>query len=136
MVLQSAIRIVNNPTSNFTATRVAQFKRTALVYMHTKAFEKSDSVKSTFLDTQAYCLSEFTTLFFNEILRVQGAERKERIYTFMQASRENPMWNDPDRETADSYILANELTPFSLDTDWEKALAMAQVLLKNKTKPE
>lgn len=130
MVLQSATRVVNSPTSNFTATRVAQFKRTALTYMRDKAFEQSDSVKVAFLDTQAYYLSEFTTLFFNEILRVQGPERKERIYLFMQASKECPQWHDPDTETTDAYIIADELTPFSLDTDWEKAFAMAQVLLR------
>lgn len=130
MVLQSATRVVNSPTSNFTATRVAQFKRTALTYMRDKAFEQSDSVKASFLDTQAYYLSEFMTLFFNEILRVQGPERKERIYLFMQASRECPLWNDPDKETAESFIIADELTPFSLDTDWDKAFALAQVLLR------
>lgn len=130
MVLQSATRVVNSPTSNFTATRVAQFKRTALTYMREKAFERSDSVKADFLDTQAYYLSEFTTLFFNEILRVQGPERKERIYLFMQASTECPLWNDPDEETTHAYIIADELTPFSLDTDWEKAFALAQVLLR------
>lgn len=130
MVLQSATRMVNNPTSNYQATRVAQFKRTALTYMREKAFEQSDSVKIKFLDTQAYYLSEFTSMFFHSILRYQGYDRRERIYLFMQASRECPMWNDPDKETAESYILADEITPFSLDTDWEVAYAKAQILMK------
>lgn len=129
MVLQSATRIVNSPTSNFNLTRIAQFKRTALTYMRDKAFEKSDSVSANFLDTQAYCLSEFTTLFFNEIFKVEGSKRKDLIYTFMKASLECPMWNDPDKETSEAFIAADELTPFSLDTDWEKALAMVQVLI-------
>ena len=121
MVLQSATRTVNSPTSNFTVTRVAQFKRTALTYLRDKAFEQSDSVKSAFLDTQAYCLSEFTTSFFNQIVHCSGDTRRQVIQKFMDASRNNPLWGDPDTETTHSFITANELTPFSLDTDWEKA---------------
>ena len=124
MVMESATRIVNNPTSNYTLTRVAQFKRTALTYMRGKALETpeaNDTEVVHFLDTQAYYLNEFTDRFFREILKVSGNARKECIMTFVKASSENPVWNDPDKSVTESYIGTGELTPFSLDTDWEKA---------------
>ena len=66
-VLNNATRIVNSPVSSFTQTQIAQFKRTALVYMKRKAYEETDTIPSLFLDTQAYYLSEFVTLFFEHV---------------------------------------------------------------------
>ncbi len=133
-VLENATRTVNTPSTNFTFTRIAQFKRTALIYLKSKAHETMSEVTTDFLDTQAYCMSEFITLFFDEILKdskLSPEARKDKIYMFMDATVMNPLFNDPDRETTYAYIDdGNELTPFSLDTDWEKALAQAQVLLK------
>ena len=70
MVLGNATRIVNTPTSPYTQTQIAQFKRTALIYLKSKAFEQTDSVTTQFLDTQAYFLSEYLTLFFDEIIKL------------------------------------------------------------------
>ncbi len=135
-VLDNATQVVNTPSTDFTRTRIAQFKRTALVYLKQKAFETMPQVTTTFLDTQAYCMSEFLTQFLFEILKdsnLSEDERKEKIYMFMDATLRNPLFNDPDKETAHSYINeGTELTPFSLDTDWEKALAQVQVMLKEK----
>ena len=133
-VLESATRTVNSPTSNYTQTQIAQFKRTALIYMSRKATEKDGQVEASFLDTQAYCMSEFLTLFFSEVIKdrnLSASDRKEKIYTFMKATLENPQWNDPDQATAQSFIQSDELTPFSIDCNWEKALAWVQVQLKN-----
>lgn len=135
MVLASATRTVNSPTSNYTQTQIAQFKRTALVYLKRKALEAdSTGVSSQLLDTQAYYLSEFLTYFFDEILksrRLPDEKRKERITLFMDASVSNPLFGDHDEETTLSYITnGGELTPFSLDTDWEKAYAAVKATLK------
>lgn len=130
MVLNNATRVVNSPTSGFTQTQIAQFKRTALVYLRSKAFEQTDSVPAQFLNTQAYYLSEFLTLFFDEILkskRLSEAKRKERIMLFMDASLSNPLYKDPDEETTMAYIKnGGELTPFCLNTDWQKAYLAAK----------
>lgn len=133
MVLESATRQVNAPTTDFTRTRVAQFKRTALIYMKSKALETMPEVTTTFLDNQAYYLSEFVTLFFEQLLRNKKhseSARKEKIYMFMSASIKNPLFGDPDTETTQSYINeGSELTPFSLDTDWQKAYLAAKAQL-------
>lgn len=136
LVLNNATRIVNNPTSSYTQTQISQFKRTALIYMKSKAFEETDSVPSSFLDTQAYYLSEFVTLFFNDVIkskRLTDEKRKERIMMFTDASISNPMFSDPDKEVTLSFINdGGELTPFSIDTDWQKAYAAALSQLKKK----
>lgn len=134
LVLANATRIVNSPVSSYTQTQIAQFKRTALTYMKTKAFEETDTIPSNFLDTQAYYLSEYVTLFFDQIVKTKKlnqAERKERIMLFMDASISNPMFDDNDEETTMSYVKdGNELTPFSLNTDWQKAYAAVKSQLK------
>lgn len=134
-VLENATRIVNNPTSSFTQTRIAQFKRTVLVYMRGKAHEQyTDGVTHNFLNTQAYYLSEFLTLFFDELMKDKGCDeevRKKKILLFMDASVSNPLFDDLDRETTYAYINEpEELTPFSLDTDWQKAYYAAMSQLK------
>lgn len=136
VALENATKIVNTPTASFTQTRIAQFKLTALVYLKKKAFDTMPTVEASFLNTQAYYLSEFLSLFFDEILKDHKAKeetRKEKIYMFMDASRNNPLFNDPDVSTTQSYITAgSELTPFSLNTDWEKAYGAALKELKRK----
>lgn len=133
--LDNATRIVNSPTSGDTQTRIAQFKRTVLVYMRRKAFERTDSVPARFLDTQAYYLSDFITLFFNEILNTEEQskrERKQKIAIFMNASLLNPLFGDEDKETTRSYMMEDEcITPFCLDTDWQKAFVAAKKALEN-----
>lgn len=134
LVLENATRMVNTPSTNFTQTRISQFKRTTLIYMKTKALETMPEVKEDFLNTQAYYLSEFLSLFFDEILKdhkLDPESRKQKIYMFMETSLANPLFNDPDTETTHSYINeGTELTPFSLDTDWQKAYTAAKENLK------
>lgn len=130
LVLNNATRVVNSPTSGYTQTQIAQFKRTALVYLRSKAFEQTDSVPAQFLNTQAYYLSEFLTLFFDEILkskRLSDSKRKARIMLFMDASLSNPLFKDPDEDTTMAFIKnGGELTPFCLNTDWQKAYLAAK----------
>lgn len=134
LVLANATRMVNSPTTSFTNTQIAQFKRTALIYLKEKAFEQRKEVTTDFLDTQAYYLSEFVTFFFDEILkakRLSEEKRKERILLFMDASVSNPLFDDRDLETTMSFITSGgELTPFCLNTDWEKAYAAVSAQIK------
>ncbi len=130
LVLENATKVVNSPTSGFAQTQIAQFKRTALIYMKSKAFERTDSVPAVFLNTQAYYMSEFLSLFFNVILKDKKSDasvRKEKILIFMNASAMNPLYNDEDKETTMAFVNdGGELTPFSLDTDWQKAYLAAK----------
>lgn len=127
LVLNNTARILNSPTSNFTQTQIAQFKRTTLIYMKEKVFAETDTIPSAFLDTQAYFLSEFVTLFCDDIIRCKRLNenrRKERIVVFMDASVSNPLFKDDDTDYTMSYINnGKELTPFCINTNWQKAYA-------------
>lgn len=134
LVLANATRTVNSPTASYTQTQIAQFKRTALIYMKSKAFEVSETVSAEFLDTQACYMSDFITLFFKEFMRQQklpDEERKERILRFMEISISHPLFHDPDEETTLSFITdGGEITPFSLDTNWKEAFEAAEQMVK------
>ena len=133
-VLETAEKVVNNPLSTYTNIKISQFKYTSLKYIKRKALEKNKEVSNQFLDVQAYNMSEFLSLFFKEAIskpNLSPERKKELIFMFMDASCSNPLFEDEDIETTQSYISeGNELTPFSLDTDWEKALAAANAQLK------
>lgn len=135
MVLASATQTVNNPTSNFTQVRLAQFKKTALTYMRQQAESADTAVKYSVLDYQAFYLNQFITSFLRQVIRYsgenQGGQRQAILRLFIQCSLDNPMWNDPDTATTQAYITENEeLTPFSLDTNWQKAFEESEALLK------
>ena len=52
---------------------------------------------------------------------------------FTDASISNPMFEDTDQETTLAFIKdGGELTPFSIDTDWQKAYTAAIAQLKKK----
>ena len=133
-VFEGASRVVNNPSSSYTTLRIAQFKLTALTYLQSKAFETREQVTEDFLNTQAYYMNEFVTsfvaLFVDEKLAREPEELKKRILLYTDASLSNPLFGDTDKETTLSYIGDSEsLTPFSLDTDWEKACAAVKFAL-------
>ena len=136
MVMENATRVVNSPSSSYTQTQIAQFKCTALTYLKRKAFEQTDSVSTDFLNVQAYYLSEFLSSFFNDILksrRKDSVKKQEKIQHYMNATVLNPLFNDSDQETTMSYIVANEkLTPFCLNTNWQKAYFAATGKKKKK----
>ena len=133
-LLDATTNTVNNPTNSYTQVRIAQFKRTALVYMKRKAFEQMPEVTEEFLNKQAYYMSEFVALFFDEILK--GRKEKEnkrlaKINLFMNTSKAYPLFDDPDTDVTESYIIeGNEITPCSLNTDWQKAYGAVKVELE------
>ena len=50
---------------------------------------------------------------------------------FLDATVSNPLFGDTDEEVIYAYIKeGTELTPFSLDTDWQKAFAAVKSQLK------
>jgi hypothetical protein len=58
-------------------------------------------------------------------------ERAKKVMIFLDATVSNPLFNDTDEETIYAYIKeGTELTPFSLDTDWQKALAAVKAQIK------
>lgn len=133
-VLEGAARVVSNPSSSYTTIRIAQFKMTSLTYLQSKAIETRGQVTEDFLNTQAYYMNEFVTsfisMFVDEALAKDKDELKNRILLYTDASLSNPLFNDPDKDTVLSYVDdSDSMTPFSLDTDWEKACAAVRYVL-------
>ena len=134
LVYESAKSTLENPATPLAKAKIAQFKISQLTYLYQKAFETMPEVTDRFLDVQAYYLSEFMTLYQTDLVKsstLSGEERAKRVMIFLDATVSNPLFNDTDEETIYAYIHeGTELTPFSLDTDWEKALAAVKAQLK------
>lgn len=134
IVYQNAEQIINDPNSGITKTKIAQFKVSQLTYLYQKAFETMPEVTDRFLDVQAYYLTEFMALYQAELVKSSKEtpeERAKKVMIFLDATVSNPLFNDTDEETIYAYIKeGTELTPFSLDTDWQKALAAVKAQIK------
>ena len=133
IVYKNAEQIVNDPNSGVTKARIAQFKVSQLTYLSQKAFETMPEVTDRFLDVQAYYLTEFMSLYQAELVKSSKdtpEERAKKVMIFLDATVSNPLFGDTDEETIYAYIKeGTELTPFSLDTDWQKALAAVKAQL-------
>lgn len=119
--------VVENPQSSAIARGISQFKLDALNYLAIKMQEEMPDSSVYFLDNQAISMNEYVTYYIQK--RVQYNEmpkalQEEMTKMFMEASRNNPLFKDKDKEMVLSYYNNGEsLIRFSLDTDWEKALA-------------
>ncbi|MGM9688224.1 MAG: hypothetical protein ACI3YD_04165 [Alloprevotella sp.] len=124
-VMDNALHVANSPASPFTQVQIAHFKRDALLYLKKKAAEVNGTPTGQFLDTQAFFLSEFLTLFFKETVKMKRLDEdkwKQRKQLFTDASLKHPLTDDPDTQTTMAYVTREDgITPFCLNTDWEKA---------------
>lgn len=125
---------LSNPLINPIVKKISQFKVDALDYMVTKMKEQMPDSTVTFLDREAYAMSNFINLYTQAILENRnqpGAYQVKIIKLFMDASYSNPLFNDPDKELVLGYFCDGEsLTRFSLDTDWRRAYNAADSELK------
>ena len=105
--------------------------------MKQKAFDTMPEVTTNFLNTKAYYLSEFITLFFNELMKTKGLKEDKQqmcIMLFVKAANAHPQFKIVEEATAEDSISTGEnLIPFSLNTDWEKAYEEVQEKLKSKS---
>lgn len=112
--------------------KIALFKVDALTYLNTKMLEvlldstqqRSYNVTAR-RDSMAYYMYDYVNLFSKEYARANKKADKERVIKiFREASINNPLFNDRDREYVLTYYNRDDfLTQFSLDTDWVKANA-------------
>lgn len=133
-VYEKATAVVNNPASSDDAIQINQFKVTALNYMSTMVKKRGLQKDAYFYDSQAVNLSSFVTDFQANLEKARTlapSKRTEILKIYTDASRFNPMFKDPDKEKVNCYVDdRNTLTPFCLDTDWEKAYEQATTLAK------
>jgi len=133
-LLQKAKATVSDPKTNDMNRQICQFKVDALDYMLLKMREQMPDSTVYFLDRQAYALNSFMSLYMQQLLnnRNQPAAYQVKIIKlFMDASYSNPLFFDSDKELTLAYFAdGKNLTRFSLDTDWRRALIAVDSELK------
>lgn len=119
--------VVENPQSSAIARGISQFKLDALNYLAIKMQEEMPDSSVYFLDNQAISMNEYVTYYIQKLVQYNEMPKallEEMKKMFMEASKSNPLFKDKDKEMVLSYYNNGEsLIRFSLDTDWEKALA-------------
>mgnify|MGYP003495288233 FL=1 len=133
-VYDNAIAVVNNAKSTDEQIQVNQFKVTAMNYMTSQIKKSGKEQDSYFYDSQAVNMASFITDFETNVMKARAmstAKRLQVIEIYRDASLKNPLFNDPDKETAYCYVNDKAtFTPFSLDTNWEKAYEIATQKIK------
>ncbi len=124
-VMQSAQNALKDPVQNFSKTQMAKFKIDELNYLKSKAGNIETIKRNDLLDIQAYYMSEFLSRYLTEIIYSEGqpdSVKKAMVYLFVNASAICPLFNDTNKDVINKYLNSDkQLTPFCLDTDWEKA---------------
>lgn len=132
-VYDTALKKVNSADTPTEAVQVNQFEVTALNYIQLQVSKRGLDKNGYFFDSQAVNLKSFVDdfLYYLEKARISPAKRMEVIACYRDASLNNPLFNDSDKETV--YCFVNDkktYTPFSLDTDWEKAYDQASAKIR------
>lgn len=129
-----ATAIVNDPKSSEEQIQTNQFKVTALNYITTQVMKRGLKKDEYFFDSQAVNMQSFVSEFLMNLDKaraISAAKRMEVIKVYRDASLKNPLFNDTDRERTYCYVNDKQtFTPFSLDTDWEKAYEQATKNIK------
>ncbi len=133
-VFDNATSVVNNATSNDQQIEINQYKITVLNYISNQVKKRKLTKDSYFYDSQAVNLASFITDFETNVIKARSISTEKRlevIKVYRDASLQNPLFGDDDKELTCVYVNDKQTyTPFSLDTDWEKAYAQATEKIK------
>lgn len=133
-VFDNAVAVVNDAAANDQQIQVNQFKITALNYITNQVSKRKLEKNGYFYDSQAVNLASFVTDFETNIIKARSISTEKRlavIACYRDASLQNPLFTDTDKETTLVYVNDKQTyTPFSLDTDWEKAYDQATEKIK------
>ena len=133
-VFDKATAVVNNPASSDEEIQINQFKVTALNYISMMVKKRGLDKDAYFYDSQAVNMSSFITDFqvnLEKARAISPAKRTEILKIYTDASKFNPLFKDTDKEKVNAYVTdKTTLTPFCIDTDWEKAYDQATTMAK------
>ena len=126
-MVKKATEKVNSPYTNEYELKKYEFELTALNYIKNYAFKTNRSITTTFLDEQAYNLDCFVLAYMMQMQKTASQDKLKVARSYIDASLNNPLYNDPDTATTQAYIEEKgSVAPFSLDTDWVKAYQQIQ----------
>lgn len=133
-VYENATNIVNDPKSSEEQIQINQFKVTVLNYINSMVQKKKLEKSTYFFDSQAVNMASFITDFQTNLMKARAistAKRLEVINCYRDATLKYSLFNDTDKERVLCYVNDKQTyTPFSLDTDWEKAYKQASENVK------
>jgi hypothetical protein len=103
--------------------RVASFKWDAIQYMLYKSNDETSFTEQQ-LGEQTLYMTEFVNLYFKRLAEANSKSKKNIVVArFKNASINNSLFNDMDKELVLGWVNNTKFaTPFSLDTNWKKAL--------------
>ncbi len=134
-VRDTATKVVNNPNSRQDEIDIAQFEITVLNYIAAQVSKRGVQKTGYFYDSQAVNMKSFVDdcrLYALKANKISASKKKQVMECFRQASLDNPLFNDSDKKYVHTYVRdAKTETPFSLDTDWEKAYDQASRTIKS-----
>ena len=132
-LLKTSKEVADDKSKDLETRKIATFKYDELSYMAMKV--RDDVLRDTtdleffnltvkMLNEQSYAMHEFLTLYMKRLTSTKKKTERDIIITvFRDASINNPLFNDLDKELVLAYYNNdNYITQFSLDTDWIKAL--------------
>ncbi|MBQ9229692.1 MAG: hypothetical protein IJ190_00775 [Prevotella sp.] len=123
-------QLVENPQTHGLVRSISQFKVDALNYLAIKMQEEMPDSSNYFLDRQAFAMNQYVTFYIQKLVQyneMPQALQEEMTKIFMETSKDCPLFKDKDKELVLSYYNNGEnITRFSLDTDWEKAYEIIQ----------
>lgn len=116
--------IKEDTTQDLDVRKIATFKWDAIYYMVYKATDETEGD----LGVQVDAMIDFVNTYLAELQEAKGTDAKQVVRSkFKQASLENSLYNDTDKEITYAYVdNQNFLTQFSLDTNWVRALEVVK----------
>lgn len=132
-IMRVSDSIAHDRKQTLEARKIATFEKDGLKYMAMRTQEQMGDSAISVVDRQAYAMYEFVNLFVKQLSRAGKENQREAVISkFKKASLENPRFNDMDKDLTLAYCNNNYPTQFSLDTDWEKALAEVRKIRQTK----
>jgi len=128
----------SQPSANSEEAKVNRFKVDALDYISKNLAKNGRAGDSYFLDSQAVNLTSFIDDYLTNVqtaAKVSPAKRQEMVKCYANAAKSFPLF-PADTLNAEPATAPDELLPFSLNTDWEKAYdkatSQARLILKKR----
>ena len=126
-IMHHAEAIKKDTSKDSEERKVATFKVDAIFYLLTKAAQ-TDGFTEFELGKQADAMIDFVNSYIKRLSNASKKADKEILMAkFRNATIQNPLFNDPDKEVTRAYVDNNKyITQFSIDTDWVKAYNMVK----------
>ncbi len=116
--------VKNDESKNIEDRKIATFKWDAIYYLLYAGHDLTEKE----LGEQVAAMVDFITLYADNLSKAKNKSAQQLVIaTFRNASIENSLFNDTDKEIVYAYVDNDSfITNFSLDTDWVSALAAVQ----------